>query len=311
MAAFRTLFGPVPSRRLGLSLGVDLVPPKTCTLDCVYCEAGRTTELTTVRAEYVSTEEILRELEAFLSSGPTLDVVTFSGAGEPTLHSGIGRIIRYMKERWGKYRLALITNGTLLHLPALRAELAGLDLILPSLDAVSPQVFARINRPVSGLAPQMLVDGLRAFRQQNPAEMWLEVFLASGVNDTPEELELLRQAISFIGPHRVQLNTLDRPGSEPWVRPIPRERLEEIVRQWAPLPVEIIARVKSLSSVMETGDLAAAVLSLVERRPCTLQDLVMGLGASETDVNIALKGLLHERRIEAVPGERGSFFRPL
>ena len=309
--SYKHLFGPVPSRRLGLSLGVDLVPHKTCSLDCVYCETGATTRHTLARARYVPTGEVLAELELYLAGQPRLDTVTFSGAGEPTLHSDIGPIIRFVKQRWPQYRLALITNGTLLHSAALRAELAGLDLILPSLDAVSEEVFARVNRPAEGLNARMVVEGLRAFRREHSTEMWLEVFLAAGVNDTPDELERLRSAIESISPHRVQLNTLDRPGTEGWVRAVPLERLQEIVSRWAPLPVEIIAKGNATSVAAAAGDLDAAIVVMVERRPCTASDLIAGLGATAGDVNASLKHLVRNGQLKPIQGERGVFYRLL
>ncbi|MCD4829957.1 MAG: radical SAM protein [Candidatus Cloacimonetes bacterium] len=303
------LFGPVPSRRLGLSLGVDLVPHKTCSLDCIYCESGATTRHTIVRDEYVPTDAVLAELEDYLRSSPPLDTVTFSGAGEPTLHRDIGRIIGFVKQRWPEYRLALITNGTLLHDAVLRASLAGLDLILPSLDAVSPEVFRRLNRPAPGLTVELLLDGLCAFRREHDIEMWLEVFLVAGVNDTEHELALLREAITRVAPHRVQLNTLDRPGAEDWVRPVSSERLQEIAQAWRPLQVEVIARSPEKTAGVSVADLDEAIVGMVERRPCTTADLAAGLGVPVATVERAVKILVRARRLEAVEGERGVFYR--
>lgn len=305
---YKHLFGPVPSRRLGLSLGVDLVPHKTCSLDCVYCETGATTAHTTTRAEYVSTEAVLAELNHYLADSPQLDTLTFSGAGEPTLHSGLGRIIEYVKQRWPQYRLALITNGTLLGDAALRAELGGLDLILPSLDAVTPEVFAKVNRPAAGLDPLSMIEGMAALRRETGVEMWLEVFLVAGLNDTPGELALLRQAIERIQPHRVQLNTLDRPGTESWVQPLTREQLEQVARDWAPLPVEIIAKVAKKATVSNTADLESAIVAMVERRPCTAEDLASGLGADLEEVKRSLKVLTRERKLRVRTAERGNFY---
>ena len=145
------LFGPVNSRRLGISLGVDLVPHKTCSLNCVYCECGDTTTLTSAIAEYVPTGDVIAELDGYLSGSPRLDVVTFSGSGEPTLHAGIGKILRHLKERYPQYKVAVLTNGTLLHDPGVRKSIAMADIVVPSLDAVGPEAFARICRPAAGI----------------------------------------------------------------------------------------------------------------------------------------------------------------
>ena len=150
-SGYKHIFGPVPSRRLGLSLGVDLVPPKTCTLDCVYCECGPTTHLTIKRCEYVAVKQIKAELDAFLAHNPALDCITFSGAGEPTLYSGLGEIIRYLQTAYPQHRLALLTNGTLLDSPSIRREISMLDVVKVSVDAANEKTFKRINRPHPGL----------------------------------------------------------------------------------------------------------------------------------------------------------------
>jgi len=163
---YKYLFGPVPSRRLGISLGVDLVPHKTCSLNCVYCECGRTTILTDERKEYVPTEMVLSELNHFLTTNPRLDFITFSGSGEPTLHSGLGNVIKFIKKNFPKYQVALLTNGTLFYSPNIREEVKQVDVILPSLDAASEEVFHKINRPVRGLKVQKVIDGLVQLRTE-------------------------------------------------------------------------------------------------------------------------------------------------
>ena len=151
------LFGPVPSRRLGISLGLDLVPHKTCSLNCIYCESGKTTNLTIERKEYIPTAVLISELTTFLKTKPKLDYITFSGAGEPTLHSDIGTIVTFIKKNYPDYQLALITNGTLFYLSKLRREVKPVDLILPSLDAVSEKTFKRINRSHRELAIKKII----------------------------------------------------------------------------------------------------------------------------------------------------------
>ena len=157
---YNYLFGPVPSRRLGISLGVDLVPHKTCSLNCIYCECGRTTNLTIERKAYVPTETVLAELKTFLEPKPKLDYITFSGAGEPTLHSGIGEIVKFLKTNFPNYKIALLTNGTLFYQPELIKEVKSIDLILPSLDAASDLVFRKLNRPFPKLHIETMIEEL-------------------------------------------------------------------------------------------------------------------------------------------------------
>ena len=216
--AYRYLFGPVPSRRLGRSLGIDLVPQKTCTFDCAYCECGRTTVLTLERREYVPTGRVIAELDDCLAKAPDIDYVTFAGSGEPTLHSGIGDIISFIKDRYPRYRVAVLTNGALFVDPDVRAALMRADLVVPSLDAVSEDIFRDINRPSPGITAGQVVAGLVAFSREFPGVIWLEVFIVPGKNDTDEELLRLRDAVAVIAPDRVQVNTLDQPGTDIRVR---------------------------------------------------------------------------------------------
>ena len=181
----KEVFGPVPSRRLGFSLGVDLVPFKTCTLDCVYCQLGPTTHKTLKRKEYIPTEGILPEVEKMLNKGKRVDYITFSGSGEPTLHSGIGKMISRIK-RISSIPVAVITNGTLLNQGQVQEDLWAADLVIPSLDAVDERIFQRINRPHASLNTKMIIRGLDDFAGKFPGKIWLEVMLVRGLNDSKE-----------------------------------------------------------------------------------------------------------------------------
>ncbi|NYT01814.1 MAG: radical SAM protein, partial [Methanosarcinales archaeon] len=204
------LFGPVLSRRLGLSMGVDLLPPKTCNMDCNYCEIGRTTCLTVQRQRYVPEERVMREIRSVSDSD--FDYLTFAGSGEPTLHSGLGRIIQAAKKSLGA-PVVVITNSSLLGSSEVRNEVAEADLVLPSLDAATQKTFEAINRPAPGLRIEDIVEGLKQFRREFSGEMWLEVMLVKGVND--HEAPQIASLVEEIGPDRVQLNTVVRPPSEP------------------------------------------------------------------------------------------------
>ena len=241
-AVYKHLFGPVRSRRLGRSLGVDMTPFKTCPLDCVYCECGATTVLTALRKEYIATDSIIAELDRYLASNPELDYITFGGSGEPTLHSGLGGIINHLKKYYPDRKLALLTNSTLLPDPKLRADILPCDLIVPSLDAVSDDIFCKINKPEKSLRCADIIESLTALSREFGGEMWLEIFIIPEVNDTDEELALFKEAITAINPTRVQLNTLDRPGTCSDLAAAPAARLKEIAAKLAPLPVEIVSR---------------------------------------------------------------------
>ncbi|MDR0307817.1 MAG: radical SAM protein [Chitinispirillales bacterium] len=241
---YKRLFGPVRSRRLGVSLGVDMVPFKTCSLDCIYCECGATTVLTTQRKEYIPTNSIIAELDDYLSTNPALDYITFGGSGEPALHSGLGGIIKHLKNNYPNRKLAILTNSTLLSDPKLRADILPCDLIVPSLDAVSDDIFHEINKPEKSLTCAGIIEGLIALSKEFNGEIWLEIFIAPGINDTDKETALFKEALTDINPAKVQLNSLDRPGTCSKLAAAPASKLEEIARKLAAFPVEIVCRGK-------------------------------------------------------------------
>ncbi len=307
--AYRHLFGPVPSRRLGASLGVDLVPQKTCTYNCVYCECGRTTSFTCERREYVPTDRVIAELDDFLSKGPDLDYVTFAGSGEPTLHAGIGEIIAFIKDHYPHYRVAVLTGSALLADPEVRSALMRADLVVPSLDAVSEEVFMRINRPCPDLTAEGVLAGLLDFAREYPGEIWVEVFIVPGVNDTDDEIRLLKEAVAAIKPHRVQVNTLDRPGTDIRVRPAAPGRLERIAVM---LGGEVIgATCTDRALPPEVEDAVEIILATIRRRPCTPDDLAALLGIRPAEVTKHLRVLESGGLIESVREERGVFYRPV
>jgi len=271
------IFGPVPSRRLGRSLGVDLVPYKTCTFDCIYCDLGKTTHKTIFRESYVKPEEIRRELELTL---PTLskkpDYITLSGSGEPTLNQNIGDIIHNIKDLTS-ISLAVLTNGSLLSLEEVREALVGADVVIPSLDAVNEVTFQCLNRPHPSLKMDEIILGLIQFRKQYRGQIWLEILFCRGVNDGKEEIEKLKEVIERIEPDRIQLNTPVRPPAEDFVFPLTLGQLEEI-RKTLGDKAEIIPEFtaslgEEFNSVKDTE-----ILNLIKRRPCTTEDISKALG---------------------------------
>ena len=307
---YKYLFGPVPSRRLGSSLGVDLIPHKVCSLNCVYCECGETKNLTTKRDEYVPFSTVTSELDHFLANRPRPDYITFSGYGEPTLHSRIGDVIAHIKGKNPEHKIAVLTNGTLLHDPEVRRELMAADLVLPSLDAVSAGEFKAINRPCPELYVERHIRGLVEFSNGFDGEIWLEVFILPGFNDDPVHLEKLRETISLINPQRTQLNTLDRPGVLSDLRPAKPELLNRLLEEWQLPGLEIIAAVNNRKEKKAfREDIEQAILETIARRPCTLEDLGMILNLHSNETNKYLSSLAADDRIETVEMERGVFYQ--
>jgi len=232
-SSWEHLYGPVPSRRLGRSLGVDLVPYKTCTFDCIYCQLGRTTNKTVERQPYVDPAAILDELGQWLEQDGQADYITFSGLGEPTLNSGLAQMVTAAGEMTDT-PIAILTNGSLLWQPEVRAACHVADLLVPSLDAATPNSFEQVNRPENSLDIKQIIEGLRLTRQECAADMWLEVMLVAGYNDSDEELGALREAIDNIKPKSVQINTVVRPPVEQYARAVSGDILQEAERLYPP-----------------------------------------------------------------------------
>jgi len=224
------IYGPVKSRRLGLSLGLSLTPYKVCNLDCVYCQLGKTKELTSQRGEYVKADDILGEFKSWLQQNPDsakeLNFVTISGQGEPTLNINLGYLIAQIRKLINA-RIAVITNSTLLNDPRLRLELLGADLIVPSLDSVRPEVFARIDRPHKGVRLESIIEGLTALRKEFRGQIWLEIMLVAGINDTLPQLKEFKDIVERIKPDKIQLNSPVRSTTECNVLPVERKKLEK------------------------------------------------------------------------------------
>ncbi|MCK5544474.1 MAG: radical SAM protein [Desulfobulbaceae bacterium] len=274
------IFGPVNSRRLGLSLGIDLLPPKICNFDCVYCEVGRTTLLTCERAEYIPTEEIIAEIDRFTDDQALMrpvDVFTITASGEPTLHTGIGQIIGHIKKKTSK-PVCVLTNGSLLYKKDVREDLMQADIVIPSLDAATQESYQRINRPADCIALETIIQGLCRFKKEFTGKYLLEILIAKGLNDDPENIKALKESIKKIQPDMVQLNTVSRPAPGRAAQPLNPNELKKLA-----------AKLEGHADVI--GDFAKRdrkggrsvgeieIVSMVQRRPCTIEDVCEALGA--------------------------------
>ena len=281
MNDFRHLYGPVPSRRLGLSLGVDIIPSKTCSISCVYCQVGVTDKTTVERKDYIKSEEILNEISLKLKKPPKPDWITFSGSGEPTLNSDIGKIIKGIGEITD-IPVCVITNGTLLWIPEVRQNILGADAVMPSLDTAVESTFRSICNPHESLNVKKIIEGLVEFRKEYTGKIWLEILFVNGFNDTPEEIEALLEAVNRINPDSIQLNTVARPPAESCAKPVSALKLEEF-REIFGGKSEIIASFPQNASSCTTIT-PDDVSSYLKRRPGTLEDISSSLSASVDEV---------------------------
>jgi wyosine [tRNA(Phe)-imidazoG37] synthetase (radical SAM superfamily) len=281
------VYGPVPSRRLGRSLGIDLVPLKTCTYDCLYCQLGKTTHKTTKRQEWVPLEEVLAELKTHLPSEP--EYITISGSGEPTLHSGLGSLIKAIKAMT-TIPVAVLTNSSLLWLPEVREALCGADLVIPSLDAGEEHLFLQVNRPHRDITFHRMIDGLYEFRRSFAGQCWLEVLLLGGITGLPHPVEQIKEIAGWISPDRVHLNTVFRPPAEFSAVPVPRDLMDCFAAAFGD-KAEVIGGGRNLLHGRSSKSTPKELLALVSRRPCTLEDLTAGLGMAPDEAARCVKEL--------------------
>jgi len=294
MEDYRYLFGPVPSRRFGRSLGVDLNPFKTCSLDCVFCHLGQTTEKTIEQREYVPIEAVLAELDKWLKTEGKADYITLAGSGEPTLHSRFGEVLHFIRQN-STIPAALLTNGTMLHLPDVRDAAASAQVVKLSLSAWDQASYEWVNRPHPQLRFDALVEGQKAFRLQFKKELWMEVFLMSGINAFPSDVKRIAALAKEIGPDRIQLNTVVRPPAEDFAAPLSRERLEMLTGLFDPV-AEVIAEFKTTHADPIQAN-QETIFSMLQRRPCTSGQIADTFGMHLNEVSKYLGNLIRAKEI--------------
>ena len=290
------IFGPVPSRRLGFSLGIDLVPFKTCSLDCSYCQLGKTTHKTLRRRAYGSAEEIIAELRDALHQHQKIDYITIGGSGEPTLSTHLGKVISGAKEIT-KIPVAVLTNGTLLYRERVRNELLAADVVIPSLDAVREDLFTRINRPHAQLTVARMIAGLKRFRQVFLGELWLEIMLVRGVNDFPEAMSMMKSVVASIAFDKVHLNTPVRPSPDRTLVPLTEQELTDL-KDFLGKPSEVIADFSGKQFVCEQA-LQERMITMISRHPLNLADLSSSLGVPPAQLTGLIGSLEDQGRIES------------
>jgi wyosine [tRNA(Phe)-imidazoG37] synthetase (radical SAM superfamily) len=300
------IYGPVASRRLGRSLGVDLVPYKTCSYNCIYCQLGHTTVKTIERKEWVPIDAVLSELKDALHTNP--DYITLSGSGEPTLHSRAGELIRRIK-KLTDIPVAVLTNGSLLWEPEVASALMEADLVVPSLDAYDEESFQYVNRPHGSISFELMVNGLVKFRKSYPGKIWLEVFLLEGITSGPAEIEKMAEVAKRINPDRIQLNTVERPAAEEFAEAVPLGKMEELEKVFGE-KANVVTYYHGAASELDFTVQLDDIINLLKRRPCTLDDVASGLGIHRNDAlkhlnNLVMKGLVE---IEIEDGDR--YFKP-
>lgn len=296
MNGYKHVFGPVPSRRFGRSLGIDLTPYKTCSFDCIFCQLGRTAVKTMERKEYVSYESVINELDQWIKSEEETDYITLAGSGEPTLHSRLGEIIDFIHTSTS-IPVALLTNGSLLSDSKVRAEAARADVVKVSLSAGDQTQFKYLNQPHTNLTIDGLVNGIKTFRSEFKGELWLEVFVAWGINSTPTDISRIAEWAKSFKPDRIQLNTAIRPPVKKFVRAVPREKLDALAKRFTP-QAEVIAEFNSNATPSSQAN-EETILAILQRRPCTATQISIALGLHPNETAKYLGKLDRMNRIQS------------
>ena len=263
MNEYRYIYGPVPSRRLGISLGISPIPKKTCNYSCIYCQLGRTDHLTNLRQLFYPVVEIIDELKDFLKTTIPFDVITIVGEGEPTLYLGIGELIHQIRKITPK-PLAVITNGALLYDPTLQEELASADIILPTLDAWDEASFKKINRPHGALNYSRVINGIQSFSKEYQGQIWIEIMLMEGINDDEQALIQYKAMLKKLKFDKLYINTPIRPPAEANVKPVEHKRINQIAGYLGGISIDLL---ESEGFHSEIKDDYEAILSIIKRHP--------------------------------------------
>jgi wyosine [tRNA(Phe)-imidazoG37] synthetase (radical SAM superfamily) len=304
MSAYRHLFGPVLSRRLGLSLGVELVPEKTCSYDCVFCQIGRTPHTTLERARFVSETDVLAEFSAWVAAGGKADHITLAGAGEPTLHAGFGEVFDGLRAR-SAIPTVLMSNGSLFYLPEVRDAAVRADIVKVSLSGWDEASWRRVNRPHPALRFDQVLEGLRSFAGSFRGILWVEVFLVRGVNDSPEQAARIAALVNPLQPARVHLNTVVRPPAEPDSRAVTDDTMRSLSALFDPPAETPVTDAPHTASTAGGGGL----LETVTRHPSTLAQLAESLQRGQTGLAEELKALEGQGLVESVVTQGSVYYR--
>ena len=292
MFAMKHIFGPVTSRRYGLSLGVDLAVPKTCAFNCLFCQIGPTPHTTVTRTDQPPIKDILDELRQWLASEAPADFITAAGSGEPTLHLHFCEILRFARDE-ARCRSLLLSNGALFTLPEVRRDAALADVVKLSLHSWDQASFERITRPHAALRFDSIIDGYRSFRQAFKGRIDLEVFIVPGLNDTPEQVRRIAAVAASFNPDTVMLNTAVRPPAESSVARCPQERLRLLAQLFQPA-AQIVGEEPAASFPVLTPE---ALLELVSRHPASLKFLAAGFKKPEREIRARIESLSFYRKL--------------
>jgi len=285
---------------------VDIIPLKTCSYDCIYCQLGRTAAKTWKRQEYISKDEVVNELKQVLAEART-DYITFSGSGEPTLNSAIGEMIAEIKAITDT-PVAVLTNGSLLYMQAVRGDIQGADLVVPSLDAATQTVYEKINRPPTGVKVENITDGLRQFTSEFKGAIWLEIVLVDNINTDESEISKLVDITNTLDVDKIQLNTVVRPPAEEFALPVSRDEMQKFKALFGER-AEVIADFSKITQKAYRKDTEEQILTLLRRRPCTIADISESLGIHQNEVIKYITEMTKQKLVNSTTYNARQYYR--
>ncbi len=293
----KLVFGPVKSRRLGRSLGIELVPKKVCSMNCIYCEVGETTLLTLERKSYYSWEQLKQAIYEAEKKEEISDVITLTGSGEPTLNLHFEKVVEEVKKKIKK-PLAVLTNSSLLKISSILEALTEADFVLASLDSVREESFKKVNRPHPDLKLSDIIEGLKELRNRMKGELWLEVLLVKGINDSSEDILALKEVLKEINPHKTQLNTVVRPPALKSARPLNFKELQQIANFLGEKAEIIVSKEKLDRAIykIKALDLKSEILNYLIRRPAPFEELLR-IFKNESLLKSVLNDLIEKERV--------------
>jgi wyosine [tRNA(Phe)-imidazoG37] synthetase (radical SAM superfamily) len=303
---YKYIYGPIPSRRLGFSLGVDIIPFKNCSFNCIYCQVGKTTNVTITRQSYTPIDEILSEVRDILQQNVELDFITLSGAGEPTLHSQLGILLNKMRELTSK-PIAVLTNASLIHQHDVRIDLQTASVVAPTLCTISQSLFRKINRSHPAVTIDLIINGLKQFRENYAGNIWLELMFVKGINDSEEEVTNLKGVVDKIRPDKIHINTVVRPPSEKYASPLSSQELENIKRM-INSNAEVIASVDNKDAPRVEGEIPERILNILKRRPITIEDICAITGINQHELSYHMKLLVDGERVKITEHDGETYY---
>lgn len=300
-----TIFGPVSSRRFGVSLGIDLSSDhKQCNFDCLYCELAPAKAITS-QTVITPLKTIVNDLQKALSAHPNIDVITITANGEPTLYPHLETLVEQIDTMKGSIQTLILSNSACLSDRSVFHTLLKLDQVKLSLDAATPAVFTKIDRPAEGIEIETIIDNIQRFSQLYRGKLFLEILFVKGVNDTASEVDALNHALQGVRCERIDIGTIDRPPAYD-VKALTFEELYTIAHRFDPaLPIHIVSRTHAHATPNRYSD--EEILTTLDKRPLTMEDIE---ALFDTDSQNRFFTLVKNNKIGQIERSNVLFFVP-